>query len=133
MNFPKLANGAEMMRIAAIAGTEAGIEVCAQIHDAFLIAAQLDRLDEHVALMRQLMIAAGRIVRGGLSIDSVSGPLQRRADHEHLDPRDGADKRTEQGDRVEPVVSRGFSGVFGSWEWARTTGVATLVNVPPYA
>src|ERR1700681_106886 len=39
MNFPMQANGAEMMRIAAIAGTEAGIEVCAPVHDAFLIAA----------------------------------------------------------------------------------------------
>jgi hypothetical protein len=39
-NFPLQANGAEMMRIAAIAATEAGIEVCAPIHDAFLIAAR---------------------------------------------------------------------------------------------
>jgi DNA polymerase I-like protein with 3'-5' exonuclease and polymerase domains len=36
-NFPMQANGAEMMRIAAIAATEACIEVCAPVHDAFLI------------------------------------------------------------------------------------------------
>ena len=41
MNFPMQANGAEMMRIAAIAATEAGIQVCAPVHDAFLIAAPL--------------------------------------------------------------------------------------------
>ena len=37
MNFPMQANGAEMMRIAAIAATEAGIEACAPVHDAFVI------------------------------------------------------------------------------------------------
>ena len=43
-NFPCQANGAEMMRIAAILATEAGIEVCGPIHDAFLIVSPLDRL-----------------------------------------------------------------------------------------
>jgi DNA polymerase I len=68
MNFPMQANGAEMMRIAAIAATEAGILVCAPVHDAFLIAARLDRLDEDVATMRDLMSRAGRAVTGGLDI-----------------------------------------------------------------
>jgi DNA polymerase I len=68
MNFRMQANGAEMMRIAAIAATEAGIEVCAPIHDAFLINAPLDRLDEDVAKMRQIMSKAGRAVTGGLDI-----------------------------------------------------------------
>jgi DNA polymerase I len=68
MNFPMQANGSEMMRIAAIAATEAGIEVCAPIHDAFLIAASLDRLDEDVAKMREFMSRAGEAVTGGLKI-----------------------------------------------------------------
>lgn len=68
MNFPMQANGAEMLRIAAIAGTEAGIEVCAPIHDAFLIAAPLDRLDEDVANLREIMAKAGAAVTGGLKI-----------------------------------------------------------------
>ena len=42
------ANGAEMMRLAAIAATEAGIEVCAPVHDAFLIAAPLSRLEADI-------------------------------------------------------------------------------------
>jgi DNA polymerase I len=33
-----------MMRIAAIAATEAGIEVCCPVHDAFLISAPIDRM-----------------------------------------------------------------------------------------
>jgi DNA polymerase-1 len=68
MNFPMQANGAEMMRIAAIAATEAGIEVCAPVHDAFLIAGPLDRLDDDVAKMREIMSKAGRAVTGGLDI-----------------------------------------------------------------
>jgi DNA polymerase I len=68
MNFPMQANGAEMMRIAAVAATEAGIEVCAPIHDAFLIAAPLERLDEAVARMQALMTRAGEAVTGGLPI-----------------------------------------------------------------
>ena len=68
MNWPMQAGGAEMMRIAAIAGTEAGIEVCAPVHDAFLIAAPLDRLGSDVATMRALMSRAGRAVTGGLDV-----------------------------------------------------------------
>ena len=36
MNWRMQSGGAEMMRIAAIAATEAGIEVCCPVHDAFL-------------------------------------------------------------------------------------------------
>ena len=68
MNFPMQANGAEMMRIAAIAATEAGLEVCAPVHDAFLIAAPFSRLEGDVDLMRDLMSRAGRAVTGGLHI-----------------------------------------------------------------
>jgi DNA polymerase-1 len=64
MNFPMQANGAEMMRIAAIAATEADIEVAAPIHDAFLIAAPLDRLDADVATMQGMMEKAGEYVAG---------------------------------------------------------------------
>jgi hypothetical protein len=68
MNFPMQANGAEMMRMAAIAATEAGIEVCAPIHDAFLIAAPLERLEEDVTRMRGFMSAAGQAVTGGFDV-----------------------------------------------------------------
>ena len=68
MNFPMQANGAEMMRIAAIGATEAGIEVCAPVHDAFLIAAPLERLDADVEQMRSIMSQAGSAVTGGLDI-----------------------------------------------------------------
>jgi DNA polymerase I len=68
MNWPMQAHGAEMMRIAAIAATEAGIQVCAPVHDAFLIAAPLERLEADVAAMRDMMTKAGIAVTGGLDI-----------------------------------------------------------------
>ena len=36
-NFPMQSNGSELMRLAACLATERGIEVCAPVHDAFLI------------------------------------------------------------------------------------------------
>jgi DNA polymerase-1 len=68
MNFPMQAGGAEMMRIAAIAATEAGIEVCCPVHDAFLISAPIERIDDDVAAMRAIMSKAGRAVTGGLDV-----------------------------------------------------------------
>lgn len=67
-NWPIQSAGAEMMRIAAIAATEAGIEVCAPVHDAFLLAAPLDRLDPDIAAMRAIMTRAGAVVTGGLPV-----------------------------------------------------------------
>jgi DNA polymerase-1 len=64
MNFPMQAGGAEAMRLAAIAATEAGIEVCAPVHDAFLIAAPVERINEETARMRLIMSAAGQAVAG---------------------------------------------------------------------
>jgi DNA polymerase-1 len=67
-NFPMQANGAEMMRLAACLATERGIEVCAPVHDAFLICAPLNRLEADVAAMRACMAEASRIVLGGFEI-----------------------------------------------------------------
>jgi hypothetical protein len=53
-----------MMRIAAILATEAEIEVCAPIHDAFLIMAPLERLEDDVRRMQAIMTDAGRLVTG---------------------------------------------------------------------
>ena len=67
-NFDMQANGAEMLRLACCLGTEAGISICAPVHDAILIMAPLDRLDEDVARMRVYMEEASRIVLGGFRL-----------------------------------------------------------------
>jgi hypothetical protein len=64
VNFPMQANGAEMMRLAAMAATESGIDVCGPIHDAFLICAPLDRLDADISQMAAIMQRAGEAVAG---------------------------------------------------------------------
>jgi DNA polymerase I len=68
MNYPMQANGAELMRLACSMAVEQGIEVCAPVHDAFLICAPLDRLDADVAEMKFIMEEASRIALGGFTI-----------------------------------------------------------------
>ena len=67
-NFPMQANGAEMLRLACCLATERGIEVCAPVHDAVLICAPLDRIEENIAGMRNAMAEASRAVLGGFEL-----------------------------------------------------------------
>src|SRR5215471_748049 len=67
-NFPMQANGAEMLRLACCLATERGIEVCAPVHDAVLICAPLDRLEEDIAGMRAAMAEASKIILGGFEL-----------------------------------------------------------------
>ena len=67
-NFLMQANGAEMLRIACILMTEAGIRVCAPVHDAVLIEAPLEELDERVGQAQELMREASRQVLGGFEL-----------------------------------------------------------------
>ena len=69
-NFPMQANGAEMLRIACILLTEAGIRVCAPVHDALLIEAPLDELDQAIATTKLLMREASRIVLDDFELGS---------------------------------------------------------------
>jgi DNA polymerase-1 len=67
-NFPVQANGAEMLRLACCLGTERGIEICAPVHDAFLICAPLERLEADIARMQEAMREASRIVLDGFEL-----------------------------------------------------------------
>jgi hypothetical protein len=69
-NFPMQANGAEMLRIACILLTEAGVRVCAPVHDALLIEAPLDELEETIAKAKLLMKESSRIVLDGFELGS---------------------------------------------------------------
>jgi DNA polymerase-1 len=84
-NFPMQANGAEMLRIACCLATERGIEVCAPVHDAVLICAPLDRLDEDVAAMRACMAEASRIVLDGFELRTDASIT--RYPNRYTDPR----------------------------------------------
>jgi DNA polymerase I len=84
-NFPMQANGAEMMRLAACLATESGIEVCAPVHDAFLICAPLDRLEQDIAVMRGAMAEASRVVLAGFELTTDVNVV--RYPHRYMDSR----------------------------------------------
>ena len=69
-NFPMQANGAEMLRLACILGAEAGIKICAPVHDAILIEAPADRIDEEVHRAQAIMERASAIILGGFKLRS---------------------------------------------------------------
>jgi hypothetical protein len=69
LNYPAQSGGADAMRIATIAATEAGIRVAAPVHDAFWVLAPVDRTQETIEHMRELMTRAGAAVTGGLPIE----------------------------------------------------------------
>jgi len=64
------ANGADMLRLGCIFGIEVGIKICAPVHDAILIEAPIDEIDEHAATMQALMEKASAAVLGGFRLRS---------------------------------------------------------------
>ena len=68
MNFPMQANGAEMLRLACCLLTERGIRVCAPIHDAVLIEADIDDIDNTVARAQNAMREASETVLDGFPL-----------------------------------------------------------------
>jgi DNA polymerase I-like protein with 3'-5' exonuclease and polymerase domains len=67
-NFQMQAHGAEMLRLACCLATERGIEVCAPVHDAVLIAAPIDEIESAVAVTREAMAEASRVVLDGFEV-----------------------------------------------------------------
>jgi hypothetical protein len=67
-NFPLQANGGEMLRLACCFATEQGIRVCCPVHDALLIEAPADEIDDAVRRCQAAMEDASRIVLNGFTI-----------------------------------------------------------------
>jgi DNA polymerase I len=67
-NFPMQANGAEMLRLACCLATERGVEVCAPVHDALLIEADVDGIDAAVSATREAMAEASAVVLRGVRV-----------------------------------------------------------------
>jgi len=67
-NFPMQGNGAELLRLACCLASERGIEIVAPVHDAILICAPLDRLEDDVTSMQAAMAEASRIVLDGFEL-----------------------------------------------------------------
>src|SRR5262249_11868752 len=67
-NFLMQSHGSEMLRLACCLATERGIEVCAPVHDAVLIAAQVETIESAVAITRVAMAEASRVVLNGFEV-----------------------------------------------------------------
>jgi DNA polymerase I len=75
-NWPVQATGADILRIACIMAARHGIKLIAPIHDAVLIEAPIERIEADVALMREIMRRASRVVLNA----SADGPRELRTD-----------------------------------------------------
>ena len=84
-NFPMQANGAEMLRLACCLATEAGIAVCAPVHDALLIEAAAADIDDAVTATRLMMAHASAIVLDGLEVSTEADVI--RWPDRYADPR----------------------------------------------
>ena len=75
-NFPVQGNCAEMLRIACCLMTEQGIEACAPVHDAVLIQAPIERLDDDIQRARECMAEASRATLGGFELRTDANPVR---------------------------------------------------------
>jgi DNA polymerase I len=67
-NFPLQGNGSEMLRLACVFGTEAGITITAPVHDAVLIESPVDRIEHDVHKMQECMRRASEFVLAGFPL-----------------------------------------------------------------
>jgi hypothetical protein len=68
LNFPIQGAGADLMRVASIAAAEAGITVCASVHDAFWVLCPIEDIERTKKQMIEIMMEASRVVTGGVVI-----------------------------------------------------------------
>lgn len=84
-NFPLQANGAEMLRLACMALTEKGVAVCCPVHDALLVEAAAESVDDVVAECQRVMASASAAVLGGFPLRSEAKVF--RHPERYMDPR----------------------------------------------
>ena len=102
-NWPCQAAGAEMLRLAIIGTVERGIRVCAPVHDALLIEADNEDIEEAVAVTREQMSKASRAVLYGTTV-STDVKIVRYPDR-YTDPRGSEFWDTLQ--KLLPALPRG--------------------------
>ena len=64
LNWPMQANGAEMMRLSCCEATEAGLTICAPIHDALLLEAPTREIDDQIRHLTDIMQRSSELVLG---------------------------------------------------------------------
>jgi hypothetical protein len=84
-NFPLQANGAEMLRLACCLLTEAGVQVCAPIHDALLVEAASQDIEQVVGACQEAMQQASEHVLPGFPLRTEAKVV--RFPERYADPR----------------------------------------------
>lgn len=108
-NFLMQANGAEMLRLACCLAVERGIRVCAPVHDALLIEAPLDVLEDIAENTQAAMSDASATVLGGFRLRSDAKLVRypdRYMDERGIDMWDIVQRILEDSVPVEPVHER---------------------------
>jgi DNA polymerase I len=85
-NWPSQSTAADIMRLFTVAAEDAGVTTCALIHDAGLVEAPEEYIEETVAEMGDLMVRAGRTVIGA---DLRVGKPQIVRHHQRFYDKDG--------------------------------------------
>jgi DNA polymerase I len=78
-----------MMQTAACLAVERGIQVCAPVHDAFLICAPVERMEADVAAMQAAMAEASQAILGGFKLGSAAEIIACHPDR-YMDKRNGS-------------------------------------------
>ena len=69
-NFPLQGNGAEILRLACCLTTERGIRVAAPVHDALLVEASMNEIEQVVSETQAAMREASEIILSGFALRS---------------------------------------------------------------
>jgi hypothetical protein len=109
-NFPLQANGAEMLRLACCALTEAGVRVCAPVHDALLVEAPDGDIEQAVADCRRAMEKASECVLMGFKLRTETKLV--RAPGRYMDARGRSMWEKVSGLLDRAVVARRGEGVW---------------------
>jgi hypothetical protein len=88
LNFPMQANGAEIMRLVFARAGDLPIIGCA--HDSFLLEDRIDRIEQTVREMQEVMLAASRDLLGGFELRADCDGITRYPDR-FLDKRERED------------------------------------------
>ena len=121
LNHPMQSHGAEMLRLACCYLTEAGIEVCAPVHDAVLIEAAEDEIEAKVMQARALMGRASPIVLGGFEVRTDADII--RHPERYDDPRVG-----DMWDRVMELLEQIESSTPNPVEMGRSNNDEPIAN-----
>jgi DNA polymerase-1 len=76
INFPVQATASDALRIAIAMAERHGLKLLAPIHDALLVEAPIERIEADVALLREIMRRASRVVLNA----TAAGTLELRTD-----------------------------------------------------